>query len=302
MPKTRWFLRGIASAFSVFIVGIALATAACSSTITETTTAAGGGTSTSTTSTGTTTSTTTTAATCSMLLPGGIPNGTPTMTPFGDAPLPSNSFAGPSSTHLNGGTTLWSIYLDQICTDNTSVSAVQSFFAAQYPSSGWAQAPKLPFDGGYFAPCGDSYCWGKDTPQRFVGLEQVTAHGTSVTYQLRLFLPPAPPTCGFTGYPSNAYQPFAETFTNLYVALPPNSITTPDDASGGQKGLEICSTGTQASVITFMQTELPRQGFSIVSGSGTNSETWQNGGHMVHFSVTDPTSWEIDWRIPLPAA
>jgi hypothetical protein len=303
MRQKASFLRGIAS---MLIVGIALATAACSGTVTLTTTDSG--TSTGTTSTTATTSptsvpaTTGPAATCSTLLPGATPQSSPASPAFPDAPLPSNSFAAAVTTHLDGNNILWSVYLDQICTNNTSVSAVQSFFSSMYPSAGWAYAPKLPFDGGYFQPCGDMFCWGKDTPQRFVGLEFPTAHGTSVTYQLRLFVPPAPPTCGFTGYPSTAYQPFAETFSGIYVALPPNSITTPDDASGGQKGLEICSTGTQASIITFMQTELPKQGFSIVSGSGTDSETWQNGGKQVHWSVPNPTgtAWEIDWRVPLP--
>jgi hypothetical protein len=282
------------------IVGIALATVACGSTITVSTAGPGGGTSSPDSPTTTVPATTGPAATCDTLLPGGFATSSPSLPAFADAPLPGASFATAVTTHLAGNNILWSIYLEQACTNTTTVSGVQSFFASHYPSSGWAQAPKMPFDGGYFAPCGDPYCWGKDTVQRFVGLENVAAHGTSVTYQLRLFVPPAPPSCSFSGYPTNAFQPFVGTFTGLYVALPPNSITVPDDASGGQKGYDICSTGTQSSIVTFMDTELPKQGFSIVSGAATTHQTWQNGGHVVNFSVDSPTSWEIDWRVPLP--
>jgi hypothetical protein len=241
-------------------------------------------------------------ATCATLLPGAIPNGTPAMTPFGDAPLPTHSFVASVTTHLNGGANLWSVYLDQACTDGTSASAVRSFFASQYPASGWPQVNKLPFDGGYFISCGDAYCWGKSTPQRFVGLENVTDHGGATTYQLRLFLPPAVPSCGsaFASPTPPGYQPFLGVFT-YYVALPPLALLLPDDASGGQKGEEICSAGTVASIITFMQTELPNQHFSHVSGSG-GDQTWQQGGKTIHWSISDPHAWEIDWRVPLPTA
>jgi hypothetical protein len=289
---------------SVLIAGLALAVAACSGTVTVTST--GSGSSPTTGSTATTTSgsgsTPAPTATCATLLPGAIANGSPASTAFGDAPLPANSFVAPVSTFLAGGSALWTILLDQGCTNGMSASAVRSFFSSQYPASGWAYAPKLPFDGGYFAPCGDAYCWGKDTPQRFVGLENVTDHGGATTYQLRLFLPPTAPSCtdpNFTMSPIHGYQTFVEVFT-YYVALPPLSLIAPDDATGGQKGLEICSAGSVSSIITFMQTELPKQGWSLLSGSGGN-QTWQQSGKQVHWSVSSATGWEIDWRVPLPA-
>ncbi len=287
--------RGITT---TLIITLALFFTACSGTITVTST--GSGTSTGSTATSST-ATPAPAATCATLLPGAIPNGSPALTAFGDAALPAHSFVAPVTSHLDGGSALWTILLDQACTDGTSATAVRSFFASQYPATGWAYAPKLPFDGGYFAPCGDAYCWGKDTPQRFVGLENVTDHGGATTYQLRLFLPPTAPTCSdpnFASSPIHGYQTFASVFT-YYVALPPLSLLAPDDAAGGQRGLEICSAGDVTSVIAFMQTELPKQGWSYASGTGGN-QTWQQHGDQVHWSVSSATGWEIDWRVPLP--
>ncbi len=300
--------KGIFSArgfISMFVMALALLVAACDGgTVTVVTTGSSSSSSSGSGSGGSssTSPSTSPSVNCATLLPGGTASGTPAMTPFGDAPLPGNSSVAPATTYLDGGSNLWSVYLDQACTDGASASAVYAFFASQYPSAGWPQVSKLPFDGGYFAPCGDAYCWGKGTPQRFVGLEHVVDHGGATTYQLRLFLPPPVPACGssFAHPEPPGFQPFLGVFT-YYVALPPLSLLLPNDAAGGQKGEDICSAGTVSSIITFMQTELPKQGFSHLSGSG-GDQTWQQGGKTIHWSISDPHGWEIDWRVPLPMA
>jgi hypothetical protein len=294
--------RSLITRLSILLLACGLLFSACDIGGTVTVTSTGGSTTTSSTTTGSTT--TTTATTCASVMPSGtIPNGTPTITAFADVALPASSFAAPTAIHLNGGTNLYTVYLDQICTQGTSVSAIQTFFASGLPAAGWPYAPKLPFDGGYFAPCGDPYCWAQNANARMVGLEAVTDRGNSVvTYTLRLFSEPPAPTCAsqFNTPPFNVVQTFQEVFENAYyISLPPQARTVPDDASGGQKGVDICSAGTVASIIAYMQTELPKQGFSLVSGSGGN-QTWQNAGHQVTWMVSDPLSWVIYWREPLP--
>jgi hypothetical protein len=198
---------------------------------------------------------------------------------------------------------LWSIYLVEVCSQGIAVSSVRDFFAAQLPGAGWTQTPKLPLDGGYQAPCGNAYCWAKDGAPRYVGLENVTDHGNNVTtYQLRLFLPPPVPSCPsfFSTSPIHGYQSFVQVFT-LYVPLPPLSLLTPDDASGGQKGLEMCSAGTASSVASFMRNELGKEGWVLSSSASSSDQVWHDhSGNTFHWSVPSATGWELDYRVALP--
>lgn len=108
--------------------------------------------------------------------------------------------------------------------------------------------------------------------------------------------PVTAPTCGanFSG------QPYQNTLTTDFgtVPLPPYSLTVPDDASGGQRGADMCSAGTAAMVTAFMEQNLPAYGWTFVSKSG-GIETWQSSKGTINVNVADPLNWIISWRVPL---
>jgi hypothetical protein len=111
--------------------------------------------------------------------------------------------------------------------------------------------------------------------------------------------PAAAPACGsnFSGSQSQSYQ---DTLTTDFgtVPLPPLSRTVPNNASGGQRGYDICSAGTASSITAFMEQNLPAYGWTFVSSSG-GVESWKNGNGTINWSVPDPLEWNINWRVPL---
>jgi hypothetical protein len=82
------------------------------------------------------------------------------------------------------------------CTKSTTVGAIHSYYASGLPSSGFAQSSTYPYNGNASAACGDPYCWFNASSHpsfqagRYVSLESVTAHGSVVTYSLRLSIAP----------------------------------------------------------------------------------------------------------------
>ena len=270
----------------------------------------GGGGTTTTGDTSTTTAVpptqTTIPATCATALPGGAATTQPGGATFADMPVPATSFAT-APAPISSGTGLWTISLVNVCSQGITAANVRSFFGTQLPGTGWTQTPKLPLDGGYQKPCGDPYCWAKDTAPRYVGLESVTDKGNSVTtYQLRLFVPPPVPACNplYFGSPPipalPGYPPFVGPIYGLYVPLPPLTTAVPSYASGGQRGYGICSAGTTASVAHFMSTELPKEGWTLFQNTSSTDQIWQHAGSKLHWSVSDPTNWELDYRIRSP--
>ena len=82
------------------------------------------------------------------------------------------------------------------CTKSTTVGTIHSYYASGLPSSGFAQSSTYPYNGNASAACGDPYCWFNASSHpsfqagRYVSLEGVTAHGSVVTYSLRLSIAP----------------------------------------------------------------------------------------------------------------
>ncbi len=215
---------------------------------------------------------------------------------FTDVAFPSGSVSTSPALHLSG-TGLWSIYLMNACTPNSTANAVRSFFASQLPSSGWAISATLPFDGGYQAPCGDPYCWAKDTAPRYVGLESVTDAGNGfVTYRLRLFIPPAAPASCYTSMFANPpYQSFW--WDDTAIPVPPLSINAgPGETIPGPpaRGFSyVCSAGTMSSIQLFMQTELTRLGYHVGTLPCYSGTYWVLGKKGVTWDGTDPTLWRL---------
>lgn len=83
------------------------------------------------------------------------------------------------------------------CTNNTTVSAVRSYYSTRLPSVGFAQSSKFPYKGDPSSACGDPYCWYQapahpvDQNGKYVSLESVKAvSATVVTFTLRLSIAP----------------------------------------------------------------------------------------------------------------
>jgi hypothetical protein len=106
-----------------------------------------------------------------------------------------------------------------------------------------------------------------------------------------------PPVCG-SNFSSPISQSYQNTLTTDFgtVPLPPLSRIVPNNASGGQRGDDICSAGTAASVASFMRQNLPAYGWTFVSGGG-NMETWRSSTGAITWSVSDPLNWNINWRV-----
>ena len=212
---------------------------------------------------------------------------------FADVPFPNNSLSTPLVQHSTG-IGLFTIYLFQVCSPNTSKSGIQSFFSSQMITNGWLASPTLPFDGGYQAPCGDPYCWGSGSPgaaPRYVGLEKVTELGNSlVSYQMRIFVPPTFPICPH----------FMNTFISFLpnhkeVPLPPETVPEPGDASGALLNSQLCSAGTAASIDTFMTTELTKLNWHQGTFNPGGGATFNCGGPFTGWISPDNThaiSWD----------
>ena len=104
------------------------------------------------------------------------------------------------------------------------------------------------------------------------------------------------PACG----PNFSGQPYQSTLTTDFgtVPLPPLSRAVHDDASGGQRGFDICSAGTASSVSAYMQQNLPAYGWTFVSSSG-GMQTWKDSSGTITWGVSDPLNWIVYWRVPL---
>ncbi|GEM_PF-1234190 len=302
-----------ASLASLGLIALLALLSACSST--SGTSTVNGGTTTagatatatgSTTSGATPTSAPTSAtATCGSALPGaGAANaGSALVYPMS---FPTGSVST-TATQTVSGAGLFTVYQLMVCSPNSTASSVNAYFSSALTSveHGWGSATTFPYDGGLMQAC-TGQCWSDATggPIDFLVFDQMVDHGNGViTYRMEYAISPDFPTCNSTVFNGSSAQ-------NLYFLpgftpsepLPPLSEATPDDASGGIRGFEICSPGDATSVKAFMEKELPATGWSRSStGTSSNScqftdECWANGSAAISFSVSDATQWIIAWR------
>lgn len=204
-------------------------------------------------------------------------------------------------TDVVNTTGLYEALVFGVCSPNTTASAVHSFFAAQFPSSGWQQSSTYPYDGGYLASCGDPYCWKVGAQPEFSSLEKVTdAGGGFVTYNIRLAFPPTLPDCSNI-VPDGA--PVLQFFWEQQptVPLPPLTAQGLGDGYGtGGKTVfsqDECSAGTAASVNSFLTTEMSNHGWSATSQNLCGSTGWviNSAGLALKWVVTDPTHWTMNY-------
>lgn len=121
-----------------------------------------------------------------------------------------------------------------------------------------------------------------------------------------------PPNCGanftnptyYTALPDAQFQT-----TTVYseVPLPPLTRAYDNDASGGLRGRVMCSAGTTASVLAFMQTQLPLFSWQQVSFNSTSCtpvgdygqpQCWMNGQFFLSLAIKSATDWIITFHDP----
>jgi hypothetical protein len=288
----------------LIVAGVAIALLACGSTgtvnIQATDTPASG----STPSAVAATNTPGPPATCATLLPGAMP--ATAGSHFTDVTFPANSVSTTITQH-SSGTGQWTIYLFNACSPNNTAAAVRAFFAAQLPGHSWAQSPILPYNGSYQAPCGDPYCWAKDTAPRYVGLENVIDAGNNnVTYRIRLFIPPPVPQCP-TGPFHGPSGPFDTWMISSSVGVPAPPLAEHGPASGfDQNGYaqdpdpSLCAAGDASSLTAYFNYVMPLLGWahgSVPSGClvGSTGTIWRKGSNMIAINVSGGKSYTNAW-------
>ena len=238
------------------------------------------------------------ATTCADALPGaGSASAGPS---FADLPLPANSVSTAPTQAGGGGAGQFTLYQVQMCSADSSPSAVNAFFST-LTSHSWLHSNTFPADGAFQSACAASLCWAKDV--RYVSLQQpITDLGGGVErYNLTVAKAPPAPNCNVAGgstFSNGYYYAIPDPHymaTNVFakIPLPPLTRIVPDDASGGQRGYELCSAGTKASITAFMNKNLANQGW-ISTGGGN----WTKSGYSLTIILDSPTSWVITWRDP----
>jgi hypothetical protein len=108
------------------------------------------------------------------------------------------------------------------------------------------------------------------------------------------------PDCSsaFLTYSPNYVQQLPDphyTSTQVFanIPLPPLSRIVPNDASGGQRGYDICSGGTVASITSFMTQQLTNLGWATTGGGA-----WTQSGYTLTVLVPLATNWNISWHDP----
>jgi hypothetical protein len=252
------------------------------------------------------------APTCATLLPGSASaSGGPD---FGDIPFPTGAVSTPL-TGFSSGTGRYTISLFKVCAPNTSASAVKSFYASQLITAGWAQDPTLPFDGSYQQACGDPYCWKKGAnpiAQRLIGLEQVTDAGNSlVTFQWRVFVPPAGGTCNAADFPTTGFFVKTNGGPSTDFQFPPVTYYVSLGGAAGSRPNIVCSAGNPSSILAFMKNSISKSKWKILSTSSTvitaelpvsppNGFCYQLDV-IVNGHAGYPGEWDYVWYVPAAA-
>jgi hypothetical protein len=243
---------------------------------------------------------------CATLVPGSSPLGT--IPHFPEVALPSgaNPVAAAPQTS-GGGSGQFTITSYAVCYTGTT-DEVDGPYSAHHSLSamllgtGWGRTPdSFPFDAQYNKACSSSqFCFfsGVAVIGRQLEADSVTDHGNHlITFNLRLAFPPTAPACNanFTGSPIHGIQTTAATAYGT-VPLPPISLLAPDNSTG-HGGLDICSTGTAATLSAFLMAYMPQNGWTL-HASSSSSQTWKSGSGCIDISIAAPVLWYMSWPNP----
>jgi len=260
---------------------------------------------------GTAPPTATPVPTCATALPGSTPINLQAHGFVYPIEYPASTVSGPITTTASGPG-LFTVYQFMACTPGTTIGDVQSYYNTHLPAlpHGWIGSTIFPADGGLMTPCSAPCMWDpKGGDFYYLVFDQFTnVGGGVVTYRGRWadFDISKQPTCNsnFTGgAPAQRNVYFIGGGTSGFP-LPPASATVPDDAAGGLRGYDVCSSGTAASVSAFLTKEVPAAGWTKVQNNDphcTNpANCWTRGGQFWSWgTITDPTDWIVSYRMPL---
>jgi hypothetical protein len=240
---------------------------------------------------------------CTAALPGGRPIEAASVSLVDPLAFPPGTI-GTAFTQSSGGTDLFTVSESDVCSPRTTASAVTAFFAAHLPAlpPGWSHSAVFPYDGGLLQGCGaEATCWSAsgEVPYVYVVVERLREVGQgAVTYHLRYAISPDPGPCAQVGTRSS-YDFFVPNFgPDLQVPLPPISRAGENDAPH-LRAWDVCSPGTVASIMAFLDKELRATGWNTIAASTPScsfASCWANGSQVVSWTVGDPAHWSIGYR------
>lgn len=259
------------------------------------------------TSTPTPTITATPVPSCATILAGAGA----TSAPAGFAALkyPASAVMKPLASSF-GGAGQFAVQQTDVCYPGTP-DAVNGPFSghssvfAYLLGAGWGQGTTFPADGQNQTACAAGNFCLHDSTEHYVALESIQTPITGfVTYHLRLATPPPAPTCNPTYYgPSVAYS---YTFNNW--AVPPLTKENDFALGGGHAGgynYGLCSAGTPATILAFMQAAVTAHGdtpHQVTATSFCISYSPGAGAYGEYvFRVGAGNEWEIDRTSPASA-
>jgi hypothetical protein len=213
-----------------------------------------------------------------------------------------------------GGTGQFAIQETDVCYQGTiqQVGGGPSSVYRTLQNAGWGGNLTFPYDGQTQQACASGATCFKSpfatNPEHYLSFENFQGPLTGlVTYHLRLGAPPPPPTCNPTYYPSSA--PYVYRWAGF--AVPPLTKESPTALGGGHAGgytYGLCSAGTPASILTFMQGAVQAAGFSVMSATASGFHTCVpfsfNGAPTGNYQEIDITvgagnEWGMNVTAPL---
>lgn len=261
------------------------------------------------------TATATPAPSCATILPGATAPTLPGYLIFG-LTYPTGAVATPLRASY-GGTGQFSIQETDVCYKGTTQQVAGPFSChcsvyANLLGTGWGFNSTYPYDGQMQKACsGSATCFKSpfpSNPEHYLSFEKLQSPLTGfVTYHLRLAAPPPLPTCNPAYYPSSA--PYVYSWGGF--AVPPLTKESPTAAGGGFAGgyaYGLCSAGTPASILAFMQAAVMAAGRPIANVNATSFRTcvpFTPGGtptpyfNDIRIAVGTGNEWTMTIYIPI---
>ncbi|HEV2237287.1 MAG TPA: hypothetical protein VGR57_11555 [Ktedonobacterales bacterium] len=270
--------------------------------------ACGSGTTVAITNTPTPTITPTPVPSCATILPGAGATSAPAG--FEALHYPTGAVMKPLASSA-GGAGQFTVQQTDVCFTgmpsdvNGPFSGRTSVFA-NLLGAGWGLSTTFPTDGQTQAACASGNSCLRDSGEHYVALESIQSPLTGfVTYHLRLATPPAAPTCNATYYgPSVAY-----TYAFGNWAVPPLTKESDFALGGGHAGgydYGLCSAGTPASILAFMQASVTAHGdtpHQVTAASFCVSYSQGSGASTVYgdytFRVSTGNEWSVSRSAPI---
>jgi hypothetical protein len=213
-------------------------------------------------------------------------------------------------TSSYGGTGQFTVQQTGACYTGTAdevngpFSGHSSVFAYLF-GSGWGVSTTFPSDGQTQQPCaaGASCFRSGAAAEYYLSFENLTSPVTGFeTYHLRLATPPLAPTCNPTYYGSSV----SYMYTFQGYAVPPLTKESDFAAGGGHMGgytYGLCSAGTPASILAFMQGAVTAAGSTPMSVNATTFHICVSAGSGYYrtytFAVGSGNEWTIDRSSPV---